>query len=900
MSIAPPPNGARSSAAVPPGTAAEGNGHNTPSSIQTAVRMLRDGFHPVLTYPGAKRPIGKGWGLDRPDENQLVWRSQRNPGHGNGVCLGPGKAPGGGWLADIEGDGPRAGDSLLTLCGGEAVETLGWPANRGPHNLFIVDQSDRLIAILPTLVQHAGSDEGASKGVGVIKGDKIGLPDLELRLGMEGKQLQSIVPPTPKDDGTPRQWNGNKHLLPLPEAAYAFLENAARTLGGKRNRTHRPKGETRAPVPTGPRRVDADRAGAWFRAALEGEADTLARTPEGDRNNQLNKSAFKLGGLLHHGYFTEPEVVAVLTVAAGKCGLGEGVADTIASGLTAGMANPLPWPETLDIERNGHAPLSGAGLDPKAAGRVEVEVIANARHFIFDQAVDALMDGAARLNIYRFGRELVQFCPGDAGIPANLSLITADDFGVLLNRRISFYKMAGGGEESEPHPVDVDPPSWLCRAMASNRQWSGFRPVVGIAECPYVRRDGFVVTSRGYDRETRSIYWPDRDFPAVPPHPTIDDAGQAAYRILDVVSQFPFAGQVDRAVYLAAVLTVVQRPMIRGPVPGFTFVANRAGTGKGLLINTISIYATGRPAATTPYPRDDAEAEKVKLALALSGKAIVHWDNIDNGGQYGGSAIDSALTSTVVSGRVLGTSRQADDVPIRVVHLASGNNISPCADAHRRWIPCNLNTDLERPECRMDIRIPNLEKHVAERRGELVRDALTILAAHAAAGRPGGEWGPLGSFEEWDEIVRRAVWWATGEDPVQSQRKAADESPDRLARLALLEAWHDWQGDAGGRTADQAFQEASRPIGPHEGLRAALMAFSRDGRIPPPRQIGSLIRGMKGTVYGDWRFEKGGDYKNAAMWTVKPAASRPQPAAAPPPPGEYGEFGESIPNREAT
>ena len=73
--------------------------------------------------------------------------------------------------------------------------------------------------------------EGKGDQKGVFHLDE--LPDLEFRLGgfhQDGdkkgiiKQLQSVVPPTPRDDGTAREWIGSD-VLDVPDAAVAFLED---------------------------------------------------------------------------------------------------------------------------------------------------------------------------------------------------------------------------------------------------------------------------------------------------------------------------------------------------------------------------------------------------------------------------------------------------------------------------------------------------------------------------------------------------------------------------------------------------------------------------------------------------------------------------------------------------
>ena len=52
------------------------------------------------------------------------------------------------------------------------------------------------------------------------------LPGLEIRIGGNGKQLQSNCPPTIGTDGKPREWNGNDIVADLPEAVFSFLDAA--------------------------------------------------------------------------------------------------------------------------------------------------------------------------------------------------------------------------------------------------------------------------------------------------------------------------------------------------------------------------------------------------------------------------------------------------------------------------------------------------------------------------------------------------------------------------------------------------------------------------------------------------------------------------------------------------
>ena len=297
---------------------------------------------------------------------------------------------------------------------------------------------------------------------------------------------------------------------------------------------------------------------------------------------------------------------------------------------------------------------------------------------------------------------------------------------------------------------------------ASSGRASG--PLVAVAGSPFPRPDGTLVEAAGYDAHTGVLLRPTIDFPSVPSSPDREQAERAWDRLKEYVADFPFEGEDDRAVFLAGLLTVIARPAIDGPVPGIAVIGNRAGTGKGLLIDVMAIPDTGRPVPASSYPDDTAEAAKVKTAIALGGDPVVHFDNLAEGSAYGNSALDSALTARETNERLLGGNARPV-LPLRPAWFLSGNNLAPASDAYRRWLVCNLVTPLEHPEGRTDLARRDLLLDVIHDRGSIVRDALTILRAHSLAGRPDGGWGRMGSFENWDEVVRGAVWYATARTP---------------------------------------------------------------------------------------------------------------------------------------
>ncbi len=305
--------------------------------LDTALWALDAGLWPVTLHPcGAtirtrdgerratgKEPIGVAWGQTRPTAERLRETTRQNPGAGVGLMLGPDAG-----VIDVECDGERGEESVRALCGGDAPETLSWSSRRGCHRLYAWD--DRL-ALLTSGTLHPP-----------------GHPDLEIRIGGAGRQLQSAIPPTLGEDGVRREWSGASEIARLPDEVIERIIALAMP-------QPTPQVDTRQRPPTPP---TSDPAAAWFRKALQGEAGRVALAAEGTRHAGLLAAARTLGGMLHHGYLTEADVIPELAHAARRTGLGEAeTAETIRDGLAYGQAAPLPWPDALDrpkASRNGH------------------------------------------------------------------------------------------------------------------------------------------------------------------------------------------------------------------------------------------------------------------------------------------------------------------------------------------------------------------------------------------------------------------------------------------------------------------------------------------------------------------------------------------------------------------
>jgi hypothetical protein len=335
--------------------------------------------------------------------------------------------------------------------------------------------------------------------------------------------------------------------------------------------------------------------------------------------------------------------------------------------------------------------------------------------------------------------------------------------------------------------VEAHPPDWCVAAILDRGEYPNVRVLRGIASYPMLRLDGTVCQTAGYDDATGYLLAELPKGMVLRERATVHDAEAAAGRLLQLVSDFPFRSDTDRAAWLAYLLTPLARAVIAGPTPLFVVGANVRGSGKTLLADLAGLILTGRQLPAQTYPRSDEELEKILVSVARMGLPVLCFDNVR--GSLGGACLDKWLTTRTPTGRILGSSEL---VPFdwQTVLVATANNAAVRGDTDRRTIYCTMETEHERPELRTGFDIPDLPTHIRRHRGELLADALTILQAHHQAGLPEGGGRAKGTFEAWASRVRDAVmfagWPDCERDPDDEARATDSDSAELGALLAAL------------------------------------------------------------------------------------------------------------------
>jgi hypothetical protein len=420
------------------------------------------------------------------------------------------------------------------------------------------------------------------------------------------------------------------------------------------------------------------------------------------------------------------------------------------------------------------------------------------------------------------------------------------------------------------------PPAWVVETLQGRVSWP-FPPLEGLVYSPTLRPDGSLLATPGYDPAT-GLYLDVHGtaYPPIPDHPTLDDARTAIGHLQEPLIDFPFTETWHFSAALAAILSLIGRFAIMGNVPLFAIRANTRGSGKSLLADVVSIIGTGRAAPRWPQVTEDEEERKRLLTVALAGYPVIHIDNVTK--PLGSPALDLALTAPSFSDRILGK-HESREAPLSMVWLASGNNMQFKGDTARRIVPIDLDPKMEKPEERIGFRHAPLIPWVRHERPRLTVAALTIIKAYFEAGLPPQSITPMGSFEEWSDLVRQALIWAGEDDPNEGRKNIEAESDPQYEHLAtLLDAWAQCYPKHDAWTLAQVKGDiqtrAALPVQPPNEwnvLQEALGAFDPkyDGKTLNTKVLGYEFRKFQGRTIAGRRFVAAGTLNRAQKWAIQ-------------------------------
>ena len=317
--------------------------------------------------------------------------------------------------------------------------------------------------------------------------------------------------------------------------------------------------------------------------------------------------------------------------------------------------------------------------------------------------------------------------------------------------------------------------------------------LVQIVGAPIVTPSGRLHDQPGYDPESRTLYVPMPGFvlPPVPECPTDADVLRAVTTLLEPFQDFPFVDEADRTHALAALFTILARPLVPGPAPLFLCDKPKQGTGATLLATVIGLIACGQEPPVMAQGDDDGEWRKRLTAALLPAPAVLLLDNLT--GELDNPALSMILTTGYVLDRLLG---KTQDVTFKTttVFLGTGNNVTLVGDMVRRHLPIRLDAQVEKPWVRgrdglVTFAHPKLLPWVARQRGALLAAALTVIRAWVVRGRPPSS-ETMGSYEGWAEVIGGLLELAARPGFLSTLDEAYESvDPEQDATKRFLRAW---------------------------------------------------------------------------------------------------------------
>jgi hypothetical protein len=337
------------------------------------------------------------------------------------------------------------------------------------------------------------------------------------------------------------------------------------------------------------------------------------------------------------------------------------------------------------------------------------------------------------------------------------------DYDLLFNAltyRVNFFHLPTQEEIDQWHLVHTDdpdnhpknPPVAIVKNILSRNSYDGLPELIGIVTCPIMDLyTGNIRLDSHYDPLSKMYFGNiDLDMPPVPDNPTVEET-LAAYNILkEVIIDFPFVSTANQTNMIALLITAVIRPSIEGHIPVFLIDKPAAGTGAGLLCDTVSIVVTGDGANIFTLPKNGEEEWKKVISTVLkSGNLLSIVDNVED--KINLPSLAALVTCNQYSDRLLGGNVMFT-APHRQTWIINGNNVQLGGDIARRVVWIRMDAELERPWLRAEKSFKhNQIPFVTCNRGEILSAIYTIVRSWVRAGRVMADDAvpSMGGFEAW-------------------------------------------------------------------------------------------------------------------------------------------------------
>lgn len=473
----------------------------------------------------------------------------------------------------------------------------------------------------------------------------------------------------------------------------------------------------------------------------------------------------------------------------------------------------------------------------------------------------AAIDAAnAPPRIYLYGGALA-WLVADAKGQVRIEMMQRDHVRHHLAEVAAFTRWTLGGRTRAPEKKPAFPPVPLAADLLAVPRAS-LPNLHRLVHVPVFAADGRLITEAGFDEASGLYFAPPTDFTLAPVSsmPSTRDI-VAAREVLctELLGDFPFEGDADRAHAVALLLTPLLRELVPGCVPLFVVSKPTPRAGAGLLMKVVSIVQTGAPVAATTIGRDEEEMRKRLTALLIPSPAIVLLDNLH--GRLDSAALAAILTTAEWEDRQLGHSKTIRLV-VRSTFAVTGNNVTLSNEMTGRSVLIRLDPKMEDPSTRTGFRHPKLEVWTREHRRRLLWAALTLGQAWIAAGRPMANVA-FGGFEAWGGVLGGVLHVAGIAGFLANRTQLFENADDEGANTRAFLA--DWWSQHGSETiATKSLLETAK--------QHALDIAGKTDQAELVR-LGQLLASLVDRAYnlGDGlvvAVRRAGERQRAVLWTL--------------------------------
>ncbi|MGW3651864.1 bifunctional DNA primase/polymerase [Streptomyces sp. NPDC000878] len=374
-----------------------------------------------------------------------------------------------------------------------------------------------------------------------------------------------------------------------------------------------------------------------------------------------------------------------------------------------------------------------------------------------------------------------------------------------------------------------------CGTILGRKDWP-LLPLRGIVTSPVVRPDGSLVQAPGYDRGTGLYMHPRVPLRRLQPQVSKEAVERAKDIVLDqMLADFPFVANSDRAQYLGALLSPIVRHYVPGPTPLVVITGTSQASGKTLLKDVFGrLYGL----AETPWAENDAELRKAITAKMWDcGDPVIAMDNLPNGHIIKSPILSSLVTSATWSDRLLGSTSSVT-MPNDRLWVLTGNNLRTGGDNGRRTLWVRLDPDCPNPDQRDNFTVGDLRAWLADNASTVVAALVTMVRGWLADGAKTINT-RMGDYSSWASVIAGILGYLQVPGWLADRGEASTALDDEAQEwAAFLTDWHQKIG------TDPVTTKALL------GLKDTVPQL-HNGDLPSGKQLGHWLKARQGRYFED-------------------------------------------------